>query len=529
MPSRNIFEPLTNHSPHRLATMLMAAMLFLVLALTLPGCYRDPSPEEIAESLIAELPLSGPVAQEAKDELVKMGEPAVEPLIAALSDPETPSRSLGMIAGALEEIGDPRAVEPLILALHDEERGLRFNAARALGELGDPRAVEPLITAFAQDLVRQEALEALEKIGDPRAVEAAVIAIAEDRGVDIGKRILQRYGAEAGASWIKLLESGDPQVRERAVQMMCQYVEDTSILVRDNPQLLEALLGYMMTGEDGAQAIFEVADIVGAARAADALAMALGDSDSSIRLAGLSGLWLMYDMVCTWDLPDCREAVQSAAQKAVDPLIAILNEQEEIEIRSQAIELLGESDDPRAAQALIDALEFAGPLRGGIAHALGRLGDPAALPAVEGLLGDDDEFVRENAIEALASIGGGSALEILLEALGDESEEIREVALDSLLRMEDQALAPLLDALKTGDLETVAGAHMFFILRGEADSEWVLVRALMEHGNKEMASYYLNCGNGILEQAARDWASENGYLVVQLPSLGGGATWGSAP
>ena len=58
----------------------------------------------------------------------------------------------------LREIGDERAVEPLINSLKDERAGVRESAARALGKIGDSRAVEPLIKALAarrgQDILR---------------------------------------------------------------------------------------------------------------------------------------------------------------------------------------------------------------------------------------------------------------------------------------------------------------------------------------------------------------------------------------
>ena len=50
-------------------------------------------------------------------------------------------------AGALGQLSDPRAVEPLIQALRDPGGGVREAAAGALGQLGDV-AVEPLIQAL---------------------------------------------------------------------------------------------------------------------------------------------------------------------------------------------------------------------------------------------------------------------------------------------------------------------------------------------------------------------------------------------
>ena len=77
-------------------------------------------------------------------------------------------------AVVLGQIGDERAVEPLIVALTGEDPWLRKEAAVALGKIGDERAVEPLIVALTgddQSWVREAAAEALGNIGDERAVE----------------------------------------------------------------------------------------------------------------------------------------------------------------------------------------------------------------------------------------------------------------------------------------------------------------------------------------------------------------------
>jgi HEAT repeat protein len=67
---------------------------------------------------------------------------AIEPLIATLKDTDSDLRSL--TTKALVKIGTP-AVEPLIAALKDTNANVRRNAAQALGQIKDPRAVEPLL------------------------------------------------------------------------------------------------------------------------------------------------------------------------------------------------------------------------------------------------------------------------------------------------------------------------------------------------------------------------------------------------
>ena len=71
-----------------------------------------------------------------------------------------------LAAGALGELGDARAVEPLIAALKDESEVVRWSAARTLGELGNARAVEPLKELLGDEdaAVRTAAAEALKRL-----------------------------------------------------------------------------------------------------------------------------------------------------------------------------------------------------------------------------------------------------------------------------------------------------------------------------------------------------------------------------
>jgi HEAT repeat protein len=79
-------------------------------------------------------------------------------------------------AATLGDLGDPRAVEPLIAALSDKNWRVRCAAAESLGKLGDKRAVEPLIAALkhADRNTQTAAAEALGKLGDPRSIEPLV-------------------------------------------------------------------------------------------------------------------------------------------------------------------------------------------------------------------------------------------------------------------------------------------------------------------------------------------------------------------
>ena len=93
------------------------------------------------------------------DTPLEFGEP-----VAGLIDA---NRRRGDVIDKLCEIGDPRAVEPLIKAAENPKFSLREGAIWGLGELGDKRAVDSLVkTLNDKDKdIRICAAEALDELG----------------------------------------------------------------------------------------------------------------------------------------------------------------------------------------------------------------------------------------------------------------------------------------------------------------------------------------------------------------------------
>ena len=109
----------------------------------------------------------------------KSEEEQIAYLIAILKDNETEGRKA---IEALAKIGKP-AVEPLILALKDEDTDVRVNAAGALGKIKDRRAIKPLIETL-KDLNMDsysslKIVSALSEMGKP-AIET-LIEILKDK------------------------------------------------------------------------------------------------------------------------------------------------------------------------------------------------------------------------------------------------------------------------------------------------------------------------------------------------------------
>ncbi|MDP8230456.1 MAG: HEAT repeat domain-containing protein, partial [Candidatus Gorgyraea atricola] len=114
------------------------------------------------------------IAKRNWDALVKIGEPAVNPLIELLRSPRHAIRKA--TATALGQIGNERAVNPLIELLRSPRHAIRKATATALGQIGDERAVDPLIELLKDTdwSIREATATALGQIGDERAVDPLI-------------------------------------------------------------------------------------------------------------------------------------------------------------------------------------------------------------------------------------------------------------------------------------------------------------------------------------------------------------------
>jgi HEAT repeat protein len=187
---------------------------------------------------------SSPVRDKATDALKEMGEPAVEPLIAALADenPRVRARAVYTLAA----IDGRRAVEPLIAALGDESSEVRASAAWNLGDLGDHRAVEPLIAALEDPAAARFACAmSLGTIGDPRALEPLLLALT-DEDSQLRKHAARALGgigdARAVEPLLAALDDEDREVRGSAA---------TALGMIGDPRAVEPLLALEHDAAEG--------------------------------------------------------------------------------------------------------------------------------------------------------------------------------------------------------------------------------------------------------------------------------------
>jgi len=125
---------------------------------------------------------------------------------------------------ALGQIGDNRAVGPLVQLLESNDRWIRRSAANALSGMNDPAIIQPLLGHLLESdetdpEVRRSAAEALAKMQPVKAIEPLAQAL---RDSSLGVRLLAGYalgriGAPSTEVLIKASQDPDSKVRDIAV------------------------------------------------------------------------------------------------------------------------------------------------------------------------------------------------------------------------------------------------------------------------------------------------------------------------
>jgi HEAT repeat protein len=338
---------------------------------------------------------------------------------------------------ALGQIGDPRAVGPLIVALKDQNGDVRDAAAKALVQIGAP-AVEPLSMALR------------DRNGNIRRLAARVLgelSWSPDRG-ESGAA----YWAIKG-DWGACVRIGAPAVRPLIATLGDQNERSTpaaEALVQIGAPAVESLVAALTEERDWhvRQAAARVLGQIGDARSVEPLVAALKDKMDSVCWAAAGALGQIGDARAVEPLIaglKDRGGGMSAAEalgqlgdiRAVEPLVAALGGPD-TGLRSTAAEALGQLGDARAVEPLIAALKDAIPgVHTTAARSLGQLGDARAVEPLIAALKDEMYFVREAVARALGQLGDARAVEPLIAALKDRDNRVGEAAAAALQRLGD--------------------------------------------------------------------------------------------
>jgi HEAT repeat protein len=148
---------------------------------------------------------------------------AIQPLIEALGDFDKSVREQAMLA--LSSIGKA-AIEPLTAAMKEPQWETRYRAVEALGKIADEKAVQPLIQALKdnRDHVRYMAAKGLRALRDSDTIEPLIILLGDENRY-VRMMAVRALGAIGGknvkTALEKALESeSDEQVKEAIAEAM---------------------------------------------------------------------------------------------------------------------------------------------------------------------------------------------------------------------------------------------------------------------------------------------------------------------
>jgi HEAT repeat protein len=322
-------------------------------------------------------------------------------------------------ASALETIGEKaKDAVPFLISMFDDselvfqpaDTPLRAStspareAMSALIGIGGP-SVEPLIAALRDENTerRKYAAEALGNIADSRAIKPLIAALSDRRTI----------------------------VRDNAYKALLQTIERFKEN-RDD----ELLIDMLIYNESSLRhPIIEALGNISTSHV-DKLVPFLGNREPAVR-------------------KDTAEALKRIGKVAVVPLINALYHNDDIQIRINAVMILGDIHDTLSVEPLIEALKDkplissleTDTLRLEAAKALGNIKDTRAIGPLIASLSDENFHIREQSAEALTTIGQPS-VEPLIKLLRTESADSQILAAKILGNIKDpRAVEPLIQNL----------------------------------------------------------------------------------
>ena len=288
----------------------------------------------------------------------------------------------------VEKLEQKRDVDGLVKALsYRKDKAVRVRAGQALGRLKDARAVEPLMVALGDEdeSVGRAAAEALGEIGDPRALKSLAGKLASG-GIFAAATLMSMGTAGLDELILNLANAISP------VRAVCA----TSLGSSGDKRAIPPLIHLLADQESSVRKE--------AGRALDKLGWTPDSPETEAQLSIVKEDW-----------GNCEKL----GSGAVVPLIAALKfgyRDANADRRQYVARILGRIGDRRAVQPLLAALVDPYPHYGKckeIASALIKIGDLQAVPALLEALhypGNkaDDWNVRHFAEEALKELSPAS-------------------------------------------------------------------------------------------------------------------------
>ncbi len=310
-------------------------------------------------------------------------------------------------------------VEKLVAVLKsDAPQKEKADACRELARTGTTDAVAPLAALLGDEQLSHMARYALETIPGSAADKALRDALKSLRGrllVGVIGSIGVRRDKAAVKPLAGFLQDIDQDVREAAARALGSIGSAAAV------KALEKALPDV-------PAVNQLAFCEGLLRCAESLEAA-GRRKQAIEI---------YDRLRVLDAPHqvrtaaWRGAILARQKDGLPLLLEAINSNDSAQFAAGArlAQQMPGTEVTRALNAQLDKLPAGKQIV--LVQALGKRGDPAALPALFTLAKGSAKPVRLAAIKSLAEIGDPTAIPVLVESLSDTNTEVAQTAQESL-------------------------------------------------------------------------------------------------
>ena len=353
----------------------------------------------VIESLIELLRASdnAGLRNSAVESLERIGAAAVEPLCGHLDDPDHDLRKF--IIDILGNIRCASCVPLLVKALHDQDMNVRVAAAENLGKIRDPRALPHLLTVLegGEIWLKFTVLDALALIGVPVPLVSLAPLLRES--------LLRR------ATYDCLGSLGDAQ----CLPILLQGLQEKAKNAREAAVVALMRVRGRLAPQDQSVVDIPLQELAGGV-VANKLIDSLHSEDPVVLDALVRMIAVMRDgraalpllQVCRIDRLRgvCLEAFRGIGRSVMPEVVAHFAAAAESE-RAVIVHLIAEFAESGYHDLIFSGLaDDSAELRRCCAIALGRLSAPGAVPHLARLLEDDEQPVREAALEALRTLCG---------------------------------------------------------------------------------------------------------------------------
>jgi HEAT repeat protein len=372
----------------------------------------------------------------ASELLVKMGTRSVPAIVPYLQDSDHDVRKFAV--DILGLIGSREPVSPMLPLLHDRDENVVVSTVEALGNIGSPESVEELIALYGESPVaRATVVEALGKIGEAR-VEAFLLGeLVRSSAMDVVTQfaVVEALGRIGSAMALQTLQATTGSVRGKIrsalLHAMSQIAGRIGTPLPVDPALKPGLIA------------------------------ALGDDDMAVRLSAAA--WLHHfpgedvtaalvralgggqelDNLLTSCLAERAETFRSALAVLADAPAAQRKTLVGL-IGRLALGFIGqimrheplpadEMQFARAFEAIAAGWEQGDEeTRAAIVDTLFRLDGDRAVQFLDQIANDPDPWLRMHVIEVIAAISDRRAPDFIARFLQDDDEMVRDVAMNTL-------------------------------------------------------------------------------------------------